>query len=62
MLLNPSQEPIYVGYKRIVEAGTKPNLAKVTLARTIAATVLRMWKNEEVYDPEYYEKQKQRKV
>ena len=26
-------------------------LAKLSLARMIAATVLRMWKDEEVYDP-----------
>jgi len=29
----------------------KPTLAKLSLARMIAATVLRMWKNEEEYDP-----------
>ena len=32
--------------------GTKPSLAKLTLARIIAATVLRMWKDEEEYRPE----------
>ena len=30
---------------------TKPTLAKLSLARMIAATVLRMWKDEEEYDP-----------
>ena len=30
----------------------KPNLAKLTLARRIAGTVLSMWKNQEVYDPD----------
>ncbi len=60
VLLKPSEEPIYAGYKRMVDSGTKPNLAKVTLARTIAAIVLRMWKNEEVYDPEYCETLKQK--
>jgi hypothetical protein len=34
-----------------VIGGTKPNLAKLTLARTIAATFLSMWKHEEIYDP-----------
>ena len=29
----------------------KPTLAKLSLARMIAATVLRMWKDEEEYDP-----------
>jgi|HubBroStandDraft_1064217.scaffolds.fasta_scaffold49936_2 transposase len=42
---------LYADYARMVEAGTKPNLAKVTLARKIAATVLAMWKKKEAYDP-----------
>ena len=33
------------------ETGIKPNLAKLTLARRIAAIVLSMWKHQEVYDP-----------
>jgi predicted metal-dependent HD superfamily phosphohydrolase len=37
-------------YERLLADGTKPNLAKLTLARKIAATVLAMWKHEEVYD------------
>jgi len=44
--------PIYAEYERLLEAGTKPNLAKLTLARKIAAIVLRMWKDEEVYRPD----------
>ena len=44
--------PIYSEYERLLEAGTKPNLAKLTLARKIAAIVLRMWKDEEVYRPD----------
>ncbi len=44
--------PIYADYERLLESGTKPNLAKLTLARKIAATVLRMWKDEEVYQPD----------
>ena len=43
--------PLGQHYDRIVAAGTKPNLARVTLARKIAAIVLAMWKSEEVYDP-----------
>lgn len=31
--------------------GTKPNLAKVTLARKLAAITLAMWKTKEAYDP-----------
>ncbi len=38
-------------YERLCDQGTKPNLAKLTVARQIAATVLAMWKSEEVYDP-----------
>jgi hypothetical protein len=30
---------------------TKPNLALLTTARRLAATVLAMWKNGEDYDP-----------
>ena len=43
--------PFREAYERLCEQGTKPNLAKLTVARKIAATVLAMWKNEEVYDP-----------
>ncbi len=39
-------------YRRMLENGIKPNLAKLTLARKIAATALRMWKDEEVYRTE----------
>ncbi len=46
-----NKDPIYSRYERIIDGGTKPNLAKLSLARMIAATVLRMWKNEEEYDP-----------
>ena len=35
---------------------TKPNLARLTIARKIAATVLAMWKNKEVYDPKRHER------
>ncbi len=43
--------PLHVNYQRMLTAGTKPNLAKLTLARQVAAIVLSMWKHEEVYDP-----------
>lgn len=38
-------------YERLCEQGTKPNLAKLTVARKLAATALSMWKSQEVYDP-----------
>jgi len=44
--------PLHKGYERMLEAGIKPNLAKLTLARRIAATLLSMWRHQEVYDPE----------
>jgi len=37
-------------FRRQCDAGTRPNLARVTLARRIAATTLAMWKREEDYD------------
>ena len=47
-----NKDPIYHRYTRLLDGGTKPTLAKLSLARSIAATVLRMWKDEEAYDPE----------
>ena len=38
-------------HNRLLAAGTKPNLAKVTLARKIAAITLALWKKKEEYDP-----------
>jgi len=46
-----NKDPIHARYERLLDGGTKPTLAKLSLARMIAATVLRMWKDEEVYDP-----------
>jgi transposase len=46
-----ADHPLKQAYDRLLEAGTKPNLAKVTIARRIAAIVLAMWKNEEDYNP-----------
>ncbi len=45
------QVPIYARYDRLLDGGTKPTLAKLSLARMIAAIVLRMWKDEKEYDP-----------
>ena len=46
------EHPLNLNYQRMLTAGTKPNLAKLTLARQIAAIVLSMWKHGEAYDPE----------
>jgi transposase len=42
--------PLQHAYERLLEAGTKPNLAKLTIARKIAAIVLAMWKSEKEYE------------
>jgi transposase len=50
ILTQTRRGPLYDGYHQMLESGgTKPNLAKVTLARKVAATVLKMWKTGEVY-------------
>jgi transposase len=43
--------PLHREYQALLERGLKPNLALVTIARRLAAAVLAMWKNEEVYKP-----------
>ena len=43
--------PLREDYDRLLENGTKPNLAKLTIARKTAAIVLSMWKQETKYDP-----------
>jgi hypothetical protein len=49
-------DPLHKDYERMLAAGTKPNLAKVTLARKLASIALAMWKHKEVYDPAKYVK------
>ena len=49
--------PLYEDYERLLTGGTKPNLAKLTIARKIAAMTLAMWKNKEAYDPAKTSKQ-----
>jgi hypothetical protein len=51
-------EPLHQDYQRLIAAGTKPNLAKLTIARKIAAIALSMWKGKEKYDPTKHRKQK----
>jgi len=46
-----TNHPLHADYQRLLDAGTKPNLARLTIARRTAALVLSMWKHEEVYDP-----------
>lgn len=51
VILQARDEPLYQHYCRLLEGGTKPNLAKLTIARQLAAIVLALWRHEEVYDP-----------
>jgi hypothetical protein len=43
--------PLQDIYEACVARGTKPELAKVTLARKIASIALRLWKKGELWDP-----------
>lgn len=45
------RDPLHAHYQQLLANGTKPNLAKLTIARRIAAITLRIWKSEEDYDP-----------
>lgn len=48
--------PLNEHYRRMtVEGNTKPNLARLTIARRIAAAVLVMWKTNKEYDPEKHQ-------
>ena len=38
-------------YQRLVERGTRPALARVSVARKLAAITLTLWKRKEKYDP-----------
>ncbi len=51
VITRSNKDPIHARYERLLDGGTKPTLAKLSLARMIAATVLRMWKDEEEYNP-----------
>jgi transposase len=52
LITQRNKDPMHARYERLLDGGTKPTLAKLSLARMIAATVLRMWKDEEAYDPD----------
>ena len=44
-------DPLYQHYQQLLDGGTKPNLAKLTIARQIASIMLSMWRSEEEYNP-----------
>ena len=50
VIAHSGTNPLREGYERQLENGTKPNLAKLTVARQIAAIVLAMWKTDAAYD------------
>lgn len=56
-VLRLKDTPLHQDYQRLTAGGTKPNLAKLTIARKIAAIVLSMWKSKEKYDPTKHRKQ-----
>jgi hypothetical protein len=45
------EHPLHQKLEELVSNGTPINLARLTLARKIAAKALVMWKREEEYDP-----------
>ena len=44
--------PLHQCYERLVAAGTQPNLARLTIARRLAAATLAVMKSKEDYDPD----------
>jgi hypothetical protein len=44
-------DPIYHHYCALLDEGTKPPLARLTIARQIASITLGLWKSGEEYDP-----------
>jgi transposase len=44
-------DPMYQHYQQLLDGGTKPNLAKLTISRQIASIVLAVWRSQEEYDP-----------
>ena len=45
--------PLHDFYARMVLHGMREELARVTLARKLAAILLHLWKTGETYDPTY---------
>jgi transposase len=52
-----SHNPLREHFDRLVAAGTAPHLARLTIARRIAAATLAIWKKKEVYDPSKHRSQ-----
>jgi transposase len=50
VIAHAGPSPLREHYEKLLAEGTNPNLAKLTVARRIAAIVLAMWKQGERYD------------
>ena len=51
------EEPIFQHYLSLLDNGTNPNLAKLTIARQIASVTLALWRSGEEYDGKKLKKQ-----
>ena len=51
------EEPIYQHYLSLLDNGTNPTLAKLTIARQIASVTLSMWRSGEEYNGKKLKKQ-----
>jgi transposase len=56
VIRRPADNPLYRHYQHLLAGGTKPNLAKLTIARQLAAIVLALWRAGERYDPRRLER------
>ena len=56
------EDPLHEHYLRLTMAGTKPNLARLTIARRVAAVVLRMWKDGKEYEPQKLQATQQEEI
>jgi len=45
------KHPLHADYQRLLQQGTKPNRAKLTIARRLASAALAVWRKQEAYDP-----------
>ncbi len=55
--VNHSGDSLGELYQHLVASGMKPAMARLTLARKIAAIVLKIWKNGGRFDPEQLKRQ-----
>jgi len=53
-VIRQTNHPLRRHYDQMVAQGTAPHLARLTIARRIAATALAMFKKKEAYQPEKY--------